>query len=117
MATDALLERQGVLAKLSDTTIQKLNNKLPAAWSHGNPIDVLGDAPPERFASAIEITLADPAVDGLLVVLSPQAMTDPTGAAKSVIQAVERSSRSAARGRHRTAHVGNTERTRTDCRC
>lgn len=91
MATDALLERQGVLAKLSDTTIQKLSKHLPAAWSHGNPVDVLGDAPPKRFASAIEIVLADPNVDGVLVVLSPQAMTDPTGAAKSVIQAVKRS--------------------------
>ncbi|QDV23635.1 acetate--CoA ligase alpha subunit [Aureliella helgolandensis] len=86
MATDALLDRHGVLAELSDTTIARLNEKLPATWSHGNPVDVIGDAPPERFSSAAEIVLADNAVDGVLVVLSPQAMTDPTGAAQAVIK-------------------------------
>jgi acetyltransferase len=93
MATDALLERQGVLAELSDATIQTLNQQLPAAWSHGNPVDILGDSPPQRFGASIEAVLADSNVDGVLVVLSPQAMTDPTGAAKSVIEAVKRSSK------------------------
>jgi acetyltransferase len=90
MATDALLERQGKLAELSAATIASLSQQLPAAWSHGNPVDVLGDAPPDRFATAVDIVLADEAVDGVLVVLSPQAMTDPTGAAKAVIEAAKR---------------------------
>ncbi|QDT02158.1 Succinyl-CoA ligase [ADP-forming] subunit alpha [Rubripirellula lacrimiformis] len=91
MATDALLDRHGVLADLSETTIAKLNEKLPASWSHGNPVDVIGDAPPERFSAAAEIVLADEGVDGVLVVLSPQAMTDPTGAANAVIEVAKRS--------------------------
>lgn len=91
MATDALLERKGVIAEISQHTIDRLNEILPSAWSHGNPLDVLGDAPPERFGKAVEIVLADPQVDGLLVALSPQAMTDPTGAAEAVIQAAKTS--------------------------
>jgi acetyltransferase len=87
MATDALLERHGVLATLSDQTLERLSSSLPAAWSHRNPVDVLGDAPPERFGKAIEAVLADPNVDGVLTVLSPQAVTDPTGAAHAVIAA------------------------------
>ncbi len=93
MATDALLERQGTLAELSDETIGELGKHLPAAWSKGNPVDVLGDAPPQRFASALKIVLADPDVGGVLVVLSPQAMTDPTGAAKAVIDAAKGSNK------------------------
>ena len=57
---------------------------LPAHWSHGNPIDVLGDASPERYAQALEIAARDPGSDGLLVVLTPQAMTDPTRTAEAL---------------------------------
>ncbi len=85
MATDALLDRQGVLAKLSEQTVELLDKRLPEAWSRSNPVDVLGDAPPERFSIAVKSVLADVQVDGVLVILSPQAMTDPTGAAESVI--------------------------------
>jgi acetyltransferase len=91
IATDSLLERHGVLAKLSEETIAKLNKELPAAWSHGNPVDVLGDAPPKRIGRAVEIVLEDNEVDGVLTILSPQAMTDPTGAARAVIKATGRS--------------------------
>ncbi len=93
IATDALLERQGVLAKLAEQTITKLNKELPSAWSHGNPVDVLGDAPPKRIGKAVEIVLADEDVDGVLVILSPQAMTEPTGAADAVIAATKHSSK------------------------
>ncbi|MFO0915846.1 MAG: bifunctional acetate--CoA ligase family protein/GNAT family N-acetyltransferase [Pirellulales bacterium] len=86
MATDSLLECHGTLATLSDSTLNQLNRLLPAAWSRGNPIDVLGDAPPERFAAAIECVMADSQVDGVLAILSPQAMTDPEGTARAVIQ-------------------------------
>jgi acetyltransferase len=90
MATDALLTRRGVLAQLSEQTLQKLDGELPAAWSRGNPVDVLGDATSERFARGVEIVLADDGVDGVLAILSPQAMTDPTGAARSLIEVAQR---------------------------
>ena len=93
MCTDALLERKGVLASLSEETIEQLNRVLPPAWSHGNPLDILGDALPERFGKALEIILVDSQVDGVLVVLSPQAMTDPTGAADAVIKAAKLTSK------------------------
>ena len=84
MATDALISMNGKLTKLSDDTMKKLNDYLPPFWSHGNPIDVLGDAPPERFATATKIVLEDADVDAVLVILTPQAMTDPTTTAIEV---------------------------------
>jgi acetyltransferase len=62
-----------------------LNAILPAPWSHGNPIDVLGDADPERYAKTLETAADDPESDGLLVVLTPQDMTDPTATAESLV--------------------------------
>lgn len=85
MACDALLARQGVLATLSDATQTQLDACLPPYWSHGNPIDVLGDAPPQRYAQALKIVLADPGVDAALVILTPQAMTDPLATADAVL--------------------------------
>jgi acetyltransferase len=82
LATDALIRGGGHLAELSPDTMEKLNGFLPSAWSHGNPIDILGDASPERYAKALEVAAADPASDGVLVVLTPQAMTDPTRTAE-----------------------------------
>ena len=84
LATDALMLRGGQLAELSPETIAALNKVLPAHWSHSNPIDVLGDASPERYAKALEIAAKDPNSDGLLVVLTPQAMTDPTQMAEEL---------------------------------
>jgi acetyltransferase len=78
LATDALVANGGELAKLSDTTIQRLDEFLPAHWSHGNPVDVLGDADSDRYAKAVEVATQDPNSDGLLVVLAPQGMTDPS---------------------------------------
>jgi acetyltransferase len=60
MATDALIAQHGQLAELSPETFEKLNKILPPFWSHGNPVDVLGDAPPEWYAVALEILLSDP---------------------------------------------------------
>lgn len=82
LATDALIGNGGELAELSQETIQQLNQVLPSAWSHNNPIDVLGDAGPERYAQALEIAARDPKSDGLLVILTPQDMTDPTETAE-----------------------------------
>lgn len=84
MATDALIAMDGELAKFSDETYKLLNENLPAYWSHANPVDVLGDAPSRRIAKAVEIVSADKNVDAVLVILTPQAMTNPTAAAKSI---------------------------------
>lgn len=86
LATDALIESHGELASLSPTTLDSLNAFLPAAWSHGNPMDILGDADPQRYARTLEIVARDPAIDGLLAILTPQAMTDPTAIARALSQ-------------------------------
>jgi acetyltransferase len=77
LATDALIQEGGELAELAPETVEKLNQVLPPAWSHHNPIDILGDADPDRYAQALEIAAADPNSDGLLAILTPQDMTDP----------------------------------------
>ena len=82
LATDALIANGGELTELTPETMEALNQILPAAWSHSNPIDVLGDASAERYAKAVGIAAKDPNSDGLLVVLTPQAMTDPTQTAE-----------------------------------
>jgi len=84
LATDALLTTGGALAQLSKGTMEELNKILPAAWSHNNPVDVLGDASAEVYAKTLEITGRDPNSDGLLVILTPQAMTDCTGTAEKL---------------------------------
>ncbi len=86
LATDALIENRGELAALSATTMDSLNSFLPAAWSHGNPIDILGDADAQRYVQTLEVTARDPNIDGLLVILTPQAMTDPTTTAQALTQ-------------------------------
>ncbi len=84
LATDALISDGGQLAPISDETMAQLDEILPGAWSHNNPIDILGDAGPERYADAIEIIANDPQSDGLLVILTPQAMTDATQTAEFI---------------------------------
>ncbi|MEM8720802.1 MAG: bifunctional acetate--CoA ligase family protein/GNAT family N-acetyltransferase [Cyanobacteria bacterium P01_G01_bin.39] len=78
LATDALVKEQGSLAELSPETIAQLDKVLPTHWSRSNPIDILGDATAERYTQALKIAAADPNSDGLLVILTPQAMTDAT---------------------------------------
>jgi acetyltransferase len=72
------------LAELSEGTVTALNEILPRHWSHGNPIDILGDADPDRYTKALDIAVEDPNSDGLLVILTPQAMTDPTQIAEQL---------------------------------
>jgi acetyltransferase len=74
------------LARLSEESTAQLNELLPAHWSRGNPIDVLGDAGPDRYARALQIVARDPGNDGLMVILTPQEMTDPTGTAELLRQ-------------------------------
>lgn len=84
LATDALIASGGGLAEVSKETIEALNRLLPPHWSHNNPIDILGDAPPERYEKTVELAIKDPNSDGLLVILTPQAMTDPTRTAEQL---------------------------------
>ena len=84
LATDALIGDGGQLAELSHENIEALNQFLPPHWSHANPIDVLGDADAGRYSKAVEVAVKDPGSDGLLVILSPQAMTDPTQTAEQL---------------------------------
>ena len=85
LATDALIRNGGELTPISDETIAALDKVLPPTWSKANPIDIIGDAPPDRYAAALDIMAKDPDSDGLLVILTPQAMTDPTKTAREII--------------------------------
>ena len=86
LATDMVIAQGGEIPELSDSSLQKLNEVLPAYWSRNNPVDILGDATAERFAKAVEIVSADPDNDGVLVVLTPQATTDATAVAKELLR-------------------------------
>ena len=81
LATDMLVECGGQLAVPSPETLSELNKVLPAHWSHSNPIDILGDADAARYAAAVAVAARDPGADGVLVILTPQAMTDPIATA------------------------------------
>jgi acetyltransferase len=87
MAADRAAELGVPLATLSPPTIARLQAALPANWSHGNPVDLIGDAGPDRYRAAVTACLDDPAVDAVLAILTPQAMTEPTQAARALIGA------------------------------
>ncbi|HET7776395.1 MAG TPA: acetate--CoA ligase family protein, partial [Azospira sp.] len=89
MAADRAAELGIPLANISQATIATLNAVLPPTWSHANPIDIVGDATPERYRDAILAGTQDPEVDGILVMLTPQAMTQPDEVARAVITASE----------------------------
>lgn len=84
LATDALIGSGGELASLSQKSLNALDQLLPRHWSHNNPIDILGDASPERYVRSVEIAAKDPNTDGVLVILAPQANTDPTRTAEQL---------------------------------
>lgn len=81
MATDALSFYGIEPVSISRETIKKLDEILPSFWSRGNPVDILGDASPERYRKTVEICMSSPEIDALLIILTPQAMTDPTAVA------------------------------------
>lgn len=85
LAADAVQANGGKLAPLSSKTKVQLDQILPANWSHGNPIDILGDAEPERYAQTMTIAAQDANSNGLLVILTPLALADPTLTAELVI--------------------------------
>jgi acetyltransferase len=84
LATDALISAGGELTEISAETVATYNTFLPDAWSHNNPVDILGDAEADRYAKALEIASKDANTDGMLVILTPQGMTDPTEIAKQL---------------------------------
>lgn len=84
LATDALIGSGGELATLTQESMDSLDRILPQHWSHSNPIDILGDASPERYQSSVEIAAKDPNSDGVLVILTPQANTDSTRTAEQL---------------------------------
>jgi acetyltransferase len=88
MAVDQLIEDGGHLAVLSPATLDRLNSALPVTWSHGNPVDLVGDANGARYAEAMRILVHAPEVDGLLVMHAPTAVADSTGVAQAVADAV-----------------------------
>lgn len=87
LATDLLVSSGGALAPLSEATMTSLNKALPPQWSHGNPVDVLGDAGADRFAEAVKLASHDETTDGTLVILTPQAMTDARASASAIVEA------------------------------
>lgn len=90
IATDALVERGGALAELSEETQESLNEALPPFWSHNNPVDVLGDAQADRYEKAVDICFKDPNNDALMIIFTPQAMSEPVPTARAVARLAKR---------------------------
>jgi acetyltransferase len=84
LSTDALIIEGGQIALLSQNTYDAFDKLLPTFWSHNNPIDILGDADARRYAKAVEIAAKDPDNDGILVILTPQAMTQSIQTAEAL---------------------------------
>ncbi len=85
LATDHLIQHGGRLATLSPESVAELDQVLPPNWSRSNPIDLLGDATPERYRQALEVCIRDPNIDGILVILTPQALTTPAQIERELI--------------------------------
>jgi len=93
LAADRAGDLQIDLPAPTDETIKSLDEILPTYWSKGNPIDILGDAKPEIFGAVTSACLKDKNLDGLLVMLTPQAMTEATEAAKAVVNAIPKNNK------------------------
>ena len=100
LATDALEAAGGRLATLAAETVAQLDRVLPATWSHGNPVDIIGDAPGERYAAALGALIAERSIDAFLILNCPTALAEPEAAARAVIEAVASAPRDALRGRN-----------------
>lgn len=90
LAVDALSDLGGELAELSPETLGLLDRALPSTWSRANPVDIIGDASPERYATAVRALAADPGVDALVVMNCPTAVAPPSEVARTVASIVER---------------------------
>ncbi|WP_193181204.1 bifunctional acetate--CoA ligase family protein/GNAT family N-acetyltransferase [Nisaea sediminum] len=93
LATETLIEQGGRLAELAPETVAALNAKLPHTWSRGNPVDIIGDAPPERYEAALEEVVKDPNVDAVLVLNCPTAIADSVKAAEKVREVIAKKPR------------------------
>ncbi len=91
MATDTLVAGGGRLAELTPETIAQLDEVLPDTWSRANPIDIIGDAPGERYSAALEILLKAPDIDAILILHAPTAIASSGRAARSVVQTIQES--------------------------
>jgi len=100
LATDALIAAGGQLAALSEATVADLNRLLPATWSHGNPVDIIGDASGQRYGEALATLIVDPEVDAILVLNCPTALAQAEDAARAVIDTVAAVGPAALRGRN-----------------
>ncbi|MGD9974604.1 MAG: bifunctional acetate--CoA ligase family protein/GNAT family N-acetyltransferase [Desulfatirhabdiaceae bacterium] len=89
LATDVLMDKQGRLAQLSPETIARLNTILPNTWSHNNPVDIIGDAPPGRYIDALTALLDDRGIDALLILNCPTAVASSTDAARAVVETLK----------------------------
>jgi acetyltransferase len=95
MATDALIEGGGEPATLTAQTVSELNALLPAGWSHANPVDIVGDASPKRFADTLDPVLRDPNVDAVLLIHAPTALASTIEVACVCAPLLERAQRPA----------------------
>ena len=93
VASDYVTDLRGELAKLTPQSMRTLDDHLPPFWSHGNPVDVLGDADVARYRTAVETCLADPNVDGLIAICTPQGVTSATDLASAVVAAAKEGSK------------------------
>jgi acetyltransferase len=100
LATDALIAAGGQLAALPEATIQELDRVLPATWSHGNPVDIIGDAPGRRYADALATLIRDRGIDAVFVLNCPTALAQPEDAARAVIDVVAAAEPGMLRGRN-----------------
>ena len=93
MATDALIGAQGRLAALSQETLRRLDAILPPTWSRGNPVDIIGDAPTERYVQTLQILLEDPQSDAVLFIHAPTAIVPSAEIAAAVAPVVKQAQR------------------------
>ncbi len=93
LATDAIIENGGKLAKLSEETIKELNKFLPKHWSKGNPMDIIGDSDEEDYRKTIEIAMKDKNIDGIIVISVPQVMANPKKLAENIIDLSQKSTK------------------------
>lgn len=82
LAADTLIAAGGELTQLAPDSLKALGEVLPSHWRRANPIDILGEADPVLYEKAVEIAAKDPGTDGLLVIMTPQAMSDPAEVAR-----------------------------------
>jgi len=93
MATDALVLRGGRLATLSKDTLEKLDSMLPANWSHANPVDIIGDAPPQRYVDALKVLLECSECDAVLFIQAPTAIVSSSDVAQAMAPILQASSK------------------------